>query len=385
MIGMRPAADGVVKSKKMKRKIHFRWSRIATLNIIALTFVLFFGYQDWLSYAISQETSTLIAVGDIMLSRGVGNRINKFGPKFPFERTADLLRDGDIVLANLESPISTLGEPMKHKEIHFRAEPNAVLGLMYAGVDVVSLANNHALDYGDEALFDTMDILAKNGVAYVGAGMNFTAAHRAANFVSNDIKISFLAYSENFYLTVEATQKKAGVAIIRNNELAADIKQAKKWADIVVVSFHWGWEYSDHPTDNDREIAHLAIDSGANLVVGHHAHVIQGVESYKGGLICYNLGNFIFDQKNPGTRRGLILRCAYSKNGLEKTELLPIYIHPKQFRPELAAGRIGASILWEVKKLSRKLNTEVQLRGDKLAVVVISKETGKTVKSEHKR
>lgn len=384
MTGMRPVADGVVNSKKMKRKIRFRWSRIAILNIIALTSVLFFGCQDWLSYAISQETSTLIAVGDIMLSRGVGNRINKFGAQFPFEPTADLLSHGDITAANLETPISTLGEPMKRKEIHFRAEPDAVLGLMYAGIDVVSLANNHALDYGDEALFETMDILAKNGVAYVGAGMNFTAAHRAANFVSNDIKISFLAYSAQFYLTVEATQEKAGVAVIRSNELAADIKQAKKWADIVVVSFHWGWEYSDHPTDNDREIAHLAIDSGANLVVGHHAHVIQGVEAYKGGLICYNLGNFIFDQNNPGTRRGLILRCTYSKSGLEKAELLPIYIHPKQFRPELAAGRIGASILWEVKRLSRKLNTEVQLRGDKLAIVVISKETKNSVNSKHK-
>ena len=354
-------------------------------SIIALTFVIFFGCQHWITYALSQGSSTLIAVGDIMLSRGVGNRINKFGAKFPFEVTADLLSHCDIAFGNLESQLSTLGKPMARKEIHFRAEPDAVLGLMYAGIDVVSLANNHALDYGDAALFETMDILAKNGIAYIGAGMNFTAAHRAANFVSNGAKISFLAYSANFHLTVEAAAEKAGVAVIRKTELVADIKQAKEWADIVVVSFHWGWEYSDHPTDNDREIAHLAIDSGANLVIGHHAHVIQGVEAYKSGLICYNLGNFIFDQRSSRTRRGLILRCAYSKSSLEKAELRPIYIHRKDFRPELAAGRIGASILWEVKKLSRKFNTEVQLRGDKLAIVVISKETGKTVKSGCKR
>ena len=345
-------------------------------SIIVLTLIVFFGCQSWVSCEISLEHFTLIAVGDIMLNRGVGNRIAKFGPKFPFEPTVDLLRGCDIAFANLESQISTLGKPMKRKEIHFRAEPNSVLGLMYAGIDVVSLANNHALDYGDAALFETMDILAKNGIAYVGTGMNFSAAHRAANFVSNDIKISFLAYSANFYLTVEATQEKVGVAVIREKELAADIKQAKKWADIVVVSFHWGWEYSDHPTDDDRTMAHLAIDSGADLVIGHHAHVIQGVEAYKGGLICYNLGNFIFDQRGTRTRRGLILRCDYSKSGLAKAELLPIYIHPKDFRPEPAAGRIGASILWEVKKLSRNLNTEVQLRGDNLAIVVVPKRHG---------
>jgi len=354
-------------------------------SIIVLTFIIFFGYQSWVSYAISTESFTLIAVGDVMLSRGVGNRIAKSGPKFPFEPTADLLSCCDIAFANLESQISTLGKPMKGKEIHFRAEPNSVLGLMHAGIDVVSLANNHALDYGDKALFETMDILAKNGIAYVGAGMNFSAAHRTANFVLNNIKISFLAYSANFYLTVEATEEKFGVAVIRKKELAADIKQAKKWADIVVVSFHWGWEYSDHPTDDDRAIAHLAIDSGADLVIGHHAHVIQGVEAYKDSLICYNLGNFIFDQRGTRTSRGLILRCDYSKNGLQKAELLPIHIHPKHFRPELASGRVGTAILWEVKKLSRNLNTEVQLRGDDLAVVVVPNEIEKCGNPENQK
>jgi poly-gamma-glutamate synthesis protein (capsule biosynthesis protein) len=365
-------------------KSHFSFhSEVRIYKVTVLIFIVFWGCQSLVSYAEFPEFFTLIAVGDIMLSRGVGNRIDKFGLRFPFEPTANLLRRCDITFANLESQISTSGEPMKRKEIHFRAQPHAVFGLMYAGIDVVSLANNHALDYGAKALFETMDILAKNGIAYVGAGMNFTAAHRAANFVLNDIKISFLAYSANFYLTVEATAEKYGVAVIRKKELEADIKRAKKWADIVVVSFHWGWEYSDHPTDADRAIAHLAIDSGANLIIGHHAHVIQGVEAYKGGLICYNLGNFIFDQRGTRTRRGLILRCDFSKSGLQKAELLPIQIHPQDFRPELAAGRIGASILWEVKKLSRNLNTEVQLRGDNLAAILVSKKTVKIGKPKN--
>ncbi len=329
---------------------------------------LIFTHPVWSNPNIPQKTFTLIAVGDIMLNRGVGNRITLFGPHFPFEPTAALLRRYDIAFANLESPISTIGKPMPRKEIHFRASPNSALGLINAGIDVVSLANNHALDYGAPALFETMDILAKNGIAYIGAGMNNVAAHRAANFIKNDIKISFLAYSAKFYLTVEATAEQPGVAIIDTEQMKADIKQAKEWADIVCVSFHWGWEYSDHPTDKDRELAHLVIDAGANLVIGHHPHVIQGVEVYNGGLICYSLGIFIFDQQTPPTHRGLMLQCTYSPKKLLRAELLPVYIDPREFRPRLAPANIDASILTEVQKLSKNLNTKLQVAGN-LAIV----------------
>jgi len=313
---------------------------------------------------------TMIAVGDVMLSRGVGNRIGQFGPEFPFAPTVHLFQSCDIAFANLESPISTLGKPMERKEVLFRAAPRAVFGLLSANIGVVSLANNHALDYGEDALFETMDILAKNRIAYVGAGANEKAAHRAANLVINNTKISFLAYSANFYLTVEATENKAGVAVMRKKQLKADIKKTKEWADIIVISFHWGWEYANHPTDKDKEIAHLAIDTGADLVIGHHPHVIQGVETYNGGLICYSLGNFIFDQSNEVTHRGLILRCEFNKYGIKEAELLPVHIDPKEFRPKLASNELRKSILREVKKLSANLGTTLQLKNN-LAVVVM--------------
>jgi len=337
------------------------------------TFIIFLVITFCICSQISADEGklvTMIAVGDVMLSRGVGNRIAQFGPEFPFAPTAHLLQSCDVAFANLESPISMLGKPMERKEVLFRAAPKSVLGLMYAGIDVVSLGNNHALDYGEDALFETMDILAKNRISYTGVGMNGKAAHRPANIAIKNTKISFLAYSANFYLTVEAAEGKAGVAVIRKEQLKADIKKAKEWADIVVVSFHWGWEYSNHPTDRDKEIAHLVIDAGADLVIGHHPHVIQGVETYNGGLICYSLGNFIFDQDNEITHRGLILRCAFSKGGIKEAELLPIQIDPKEFRPRLASNETRQSILEEVKKLSADLGTKLQLK-DNLAVVVI--------------
>ena len=337
------------------------------VGIIFLTITFCFCSQ---ASADDGKLVTMIAVGDIMLSRGVGNRIAQFGSEFPFAPTAHLLQSCDVAFANLESPISALGKPMERKEILFRAAPKSVLGLISAGIDVVSLGNNHALDYGQDALFETMDILAKNRITYAGAGMNATAARRPANLTIKNTKISLLAYSAYFYLTVEATEDKAGVAVIRKEQLNADIKKAKEWADIVVVSFHWGWEYSNHPTDRDKEIAHLVIDAGADVVIGHHPHVIQGVETYNGGLICYSLGNFIFDQSNEVTHRGLILRCAFSRGRVKEAELLPVQIDPQEFRPRLASNEVGQHILEEVKSLSADLGTKVHLQ-DNLAVVVI--------------
>ena len=317
-----------------------------------------------------------MAVGDIMLSRGVGTQIQKHGPTYPFELIAELLRNADLTFANLETQISTLGTPMARKEIHFRSEPTSVLGLMHAGIDVVSLSNNHSMDFGRDALFETIDVLSHHGIAYVGAGMNETAARRSANFTCNAVKVSVLAYSWNFYLTVEATADKPGVAVVQRErtteppetantqrkKMVQDIKRAKEWADVVIVSFHWGWEYADYPTKTDRKTARHAVDAGADLVIGHHPHVVQGVEWYKSKLICYSLGNFIFDQRRVPTRRGLALRCHFAKEGdISAAELLPIIIHPQEFRPKIASGKEAVAILKEVQKLSLQMKTKARL------------------------
>ena len=349
-----------------------RWmSGIASM--IILIFVLLFQPAHLYS-----KTSgfTFIAVGDVMLTRGVGKQIRKNGPVFPFQPTAKTLREADLTFANLETQISTLGKPMPNKEVHFRATPQSVRGLIHAGIDVVSLANNHSMDFGADALFETMDILAHHGIAPVGAGMNETSARRSANFVRGGVKISVLAYSWNFYITVEAAVDKPGVAVVQRDktpeklEVAAiqhrkmtqEIKRAKTWADVVIVSFHWGWEYTDHPTETDRKTARLAVDAGANLVVGHHPHVIQGVERYRGQLICYSLGNFVFDQWRTRTRQGLMFRCHFDGNGkISSAELLPIIIDPQEFRPRIASGDVAKPILKAVQQLSARMKTEVRL------------------------
>jgi len=324
------------------------------------------------SGVIEQSYFSLAAVGDVMLDRGVGARIRRHGAVFPFERTAGILREADLAFGNLESPISSLGAATKGKEVNFRAALKTVSGIRDAGIDVVSLANNHAMDYGSAALTETMDVLAHNGVAYIGAGANSASARRPANFTLKGIKLSFLAYTYKFHMVVEAQEKHPGVAIANSEQVRVDVQKAKEWADVVIVSFHWGWEYSDHPDAETRELAHLTIEAGADLVIGHHPHVIQGVEAYKDGLICYSLGNFIFDQRGKRSRRGLILRCDIGKSGVQKAEILPVIIDSTEFRPALASEEAAKSILMELRRLSKQLKTNLKLEEN--TAIVLKKE-----------
>ncbi len=318
------------------------------------------------------ESFSLVAVGDIMLDRGVGKKIGNRGTGFPFENVAGILQAADLAFGNLESPISSLGTLTKGKEVTFRAALNAVNGIRDAGIDVVSLANNHAMDYGPAALMETMDVLAHSGVVYIGAGANAAAACRPVDLTIRGVKVSLLAYTYKFHMVVEAQEQQPGVAIASGEQIKADVQKAKKWADVVIVSFHWGWEYSDHPDKETRELAHLTVEAGADLVIGHHPHVIQGVEMYKGGLICYSLGNFVFDQNGTRVRRGLILRCDIGRSGVQKAEFLPVVIDAVEFRPGLASEKAGKSILLELKRLSRQLKTNLKLRGN--TAIVLKKE-----------
>jgi poly-gamma-glutamate synthesis protein (capsule biosynthesis protein) len=310
---------------------------------------------------------TLTAVGDIMLDRGVGTRIKMNLPEYPFIHVAGLIRDADIAFGNLESLISESGEKTKGKEITFRASVESVTGLSFAGIDVVSLANNHAVDFGDPALLETMDILAHNSIAYIGAGANFSSAHRPACFMINGIKVAFLAYSYEFH-KVKAASEGPGIAVIDAEEVKKDILSCRKWADTVIISCHWGWEYSDHPDKKTRDFAQLAVDAGADLLIGHHPHVIQGVESYKKGLICYSLGNFVFDQTGNRVKRGLILNCTLGKSGPLKANLIPVIIDQREFRPKPASGQEALLILEELKKLSSDLDTEVEVKKNKAEI-----------------
>ncbi len=282
---------------------------------------------------------TLLFVGDVMLSRGVGARMaSQADWNFPFLKIAPTLREADLTFGNLECPVSDAGRN-RHHLYSFRADPKAIEGLNFAGFDVMSVANNHMYDWGPEALVDTLRRLREAGIQPVGAGADDREAHYPALVEVKGLKIAFLAYVNVEPKAATAGPEKPGVAWLDPARVMADIRFARPLADVVIVGLHWGIEYMTRPQPEQVELAHEMIDAGADLVVGGHPHVVQPLEEYQGRWIAYSLGNFVFDQKAPGTHAGLMLKVRIS--GREITEVLPvpIAIGRTTFQAELTSPR----------------------------------------------
>jgi len=283
---------------------------------------------------------TLFFVGDIMLDRGVEYNIDKYGNgdfRFPFLKITEEIKKSDVLFANLEGPISDRG--IKVGSIYsFRFDPKAVEGLIYAGFDVLSLANNHMLDYQRIALEDTMRILEENNIDYIGAGFNKEEAFSLKIREVRDVKIGFLAYTNLGPQNWRARNENSGMAWINENdidEIYEYIKKAKKEADVLIVSLHSGEEYEENPTPFQISFAENCIDNGADLVVGHHSHILQEIKKYKDGWIAYSLGNFIFDQAfSEETMESIILKVVIGDKKIKEVSSEKIKIN-KYFQPYL--------------------------------------------------
>jgi poly-gamma-glutamate capsule biosynthesis protein CapA/YwtB (metallophosphatase superfamily) len=269
---------------------------------------------------------TLLFVGDVMLSRGVGAKMKAEGDwTYPFQKIAATLAAADLTVGNLEGPVSDVGRNQYHL-YSFRADPKAIEGLKHAGFDVMSVANNHMYDWGADALLDTLQRLREAGIVPVGAGANDLEAHYPQLVNRAGLKVAFLAYVNVAPKTAIAAPDRPGVAWLDPDRVLADIRFARPLADLVVVALHWGNEYATQPQRQQVEIAHQMIDAGADLVVSSHAHVVQPVEQYRGRWIAYSLGNFVFDQKGPGTRRGAMLKVKLTDKRITEVTLVPITI-----------------------------------------------------------
>jgi poly-gamma-glutamate capsule biosynthesis protein CapA/YwtB (metallophosphatase superfamily)/uncharacterized membrane protein (UPF0127 family) len=231
----------------------------------------------------------LLFVGDIMMTRYVEEKIKSLNKKFifPFLNILDYLKTFDYVIANLEGPISDKGTKVGNK-YSFRMKPEVAEALSNTNIKIVNLANNHIFDYGKIAFEDTLKNLEKNNINYFGNSYEPLIVEKEG------VKIGFLGFSD-FLKYLEVKENKIGIAVANNN-LSEIIKKTKEKVDILIVSFHWGEEYQELANERQRKLAKLAIDSGADLVIGHHPHVIQDIEKYKDKFIFYSLGNFIFDQ-----------------------------------------------------------------------------------------
>jgi poly-gamma-glutamate synthesis protein (capsule biosynthesis protein) len=276
-----------------------------------------------------------------MLARTVGDRILGDGPDLAFAGVARTLATADLVSANLECTLSDRGTPAA-KGFTFRGPPAAADALVAAGVSVVSLANNHTLDYGPEALADTEGYLDLHHIAHAGAGANVAAARSPAVLERNGLRVAFLSYADvplewlGFDTrSWEAGPESAGIAWLDPAEVQADVSNARRMADVVVVFMHFGFENESMPSEVQRAEARAAIDAGAALVVGHHPHVVQPVEWYGGGLIAYSMGNFVFDGSDNPTTDSAILFVDLTEAGVASYRLVPVTLDGAGF-PYLA-------------------------------------------------
>jgi poly-gamma-glutamate capsule biosynthesis protein CapA/YwtB (metallophosphatase superfamily) len=242
----------------------------------------------------AEETDiTMLFVGDIMLAERPGQLIAQ--GRDPFFYVRSIFRAADIRIGNLECTVSQKGKA-EDKTYTFRAHPRVITTLKKY-FDAVSVANNHAGDFGPVAFEDMLYQLEKKQLAYFGGGRTLRAAHEPYLTTVKGKKIAVLGYDGFFPRSFEALEDRAGVAWLDTDFIVADIKRAREVhrADWVIVVPHWGWEYEKIASSQQQTLAHLMIDSGADAVVGGHPHVTQNIEIYKNKPIIYSLGNFVFN------------------------------------------------------------------------------------------
>lgn len=275
-----------------------------------------------------QTPITLAFTGDIMFGRTVNSHMLATvpGDLYPFTYTAQFLRQFDLTIGNLECVISQLGVPVP-KAYHFRGDAGAYDRLLTAGFDLVSVANNHSGDYGNAAFLDEFLTLPTRGLTPIGGGRNKQQAHTPIFSTVHGTTMAFLAYDEIDPYCFAATDTTPGHAWLNEVDLRQDLAQARRSADFVITFVHWGIEYFPELTAHQRHLAQVAIDAGADLVVGAHPHVIEPYEFYRGKLIVYSLGNFVFDNMDAEmVRRGNILTLTVQKNQLLAWKLVPTRI-----------------------------------------------------------
>jgi gamma-polyglutamate biosynthesis protein CapA len=282
------------------------------------------------------------AVGDIMLGElpacsgfGVNSAILENGPTFPFDHARTALADCDLLFGNLEVVISRFDRDRDAFESTiFRAQPEAAEGLEAAGFDVLSLATNHIMQHGREAVLETIQLLGERDIGCVGIEDRDLDLVNFLIRAVNGARVGFLAYNfrppqyfVDLRIDVPGTEQR----------VEQDIEQCRGSVDWLVVSLHWGDEFVDRPSAEQVRQARRFVDAGADVILGHHPHIVQGVEKYQGRVIAYSLGDFVFDLWQPRLRESTILRMDLEDRSDIGYEIIPVRIN-RRWQPEVLDG-----------------------------------------------
>ncbi|SRR6056297_673141 len=333
------------------------------------------GRKLWKDYQDQIESKRIMvsATGDIMLGRRVGKLLDENGGISAYKNFSFIFDRSDVLFGNLECSLSERGQRLLGKGIWLRGTPDKAELLKEAGFSILSLANNHILDYGNDALQDTVDFLDEKGIGHAGAGMDISSAREPYIFDKGGSSIGFLAYNEFSYYFWSYEEKRKfvaeenmpGTAPTDLAPMLEDIEKLKSRVDLVAVSLHWGIEESNSETEGQREMAHALIDAGADIIIGHHPHVIQGLEIYRERPIIYSLGNYIFDQNDENNKQGMVAEIETFGGKIEAISLHPLYVKDKR-EPIVPQGEKLEEVLGKIKRLSAEMGTELENRGNHL-------------------
>jgi poly-gamma-glutamate capsule biosynthesis protein CapA/YwtB (metallophosphatase superfamily) len=310
---------------------------------------------------------SVFAAGDIYLGWHISDLMKKHGTAYPFSRLTDEIGRHDIAIANLESVISSRGKPSWIKNFMFRISPEEGSALRESGIDVVSVANNHTMDFGREAFVDTLRSLEDMKIAYAGGGRKASAAMQPAIFEKGGTRIAFLAYSAWPSPLTAAAQDKAGIAHLEIEKVIEDIKKMKGQGALVLVSVHWGTQHTEKLEAGQVPMAHAMIDAGADAVLGHHSHCPQPVEIYKGKPVFYSLGNFVFGRWNRDMKHNISAVLKFEGKALESVEILPVHglSNINAYSPWFLSGKEASAVIGHVEEISKVFGTRITPLGDR--------------------
>lgn len=270
------------------------------------------------------QQTTLLFAGDVLISSRIQNYYNAEGvERIVSDALLQEMLGADVLMLNNEFPFSSRGTPMEEKQFTFQCEPKYVSILQELGVDVVSLANNHTLDYGRDALSDTFVTLDDAGILYAGAGETKERAEEVQIVELNGKKFGFIAASRVIPVTSwDVRNQTPGLfTAYDDTRLVEVVAEAKKECDFVTVFLHWGVEYDAYPQEYQRTTAGNCFDAGADLVIGAHTHCLQGIEFMDGKPVYYSLGNYIF---GDSVEKSAAVKVTIAEDNTVTYELLPV-------------------------------------------------------------
>lgn len=304
-----------------------------------------------------------IAVGDIALGDhplcvgfGAHSKFNKLEATFPFEKVLAEFDTADVLFGNMECPLSDFEcRGQDYKAIQMRGDSKYAMGMMDAGFNVVNMANNHSMQHGSRAFLETVQLLNNHGIKCCGIRAENQMHSQACILEINGLRLAFLGYSlrPRQYFEYEPLYAEGTMDGITN-----DLYDIRRKVDKIIVSLHWGDEFIAYPSPAEINMGRRIIDAGADLIIGHHPHVVRGIERYKRGVIVYSLGNFVCDMVwDDSLRESVIFQCNITHSGIEDIELRPVFINDN-YQPEVLTGQSGEALLSKVNRLSDELQHE---------------------------